>query len=247
MPGMDTAATGESACSGAAGLRDTAMLRLRKAIVLLQEDDGFAVLMCSWVEGHWWDVGCGMWDVRQAARQLSQRCGAREDGGTEKKLRARHQHSTPSTLHTLHAHARLQGPSATHSPTHPLTRRYRATPAGPAATTTTTAPTMADSQLYEDTFHITSLNSQKYDRVSRIAGTSSDSTVAMTLDVNTELYPIATGDDVQLLLASTLNLDGTKDEKGWREPRGESTLADMWDYVCYGKVYRLEEGQGENM
>jgi len=108
---------------------------------------------------------------------------------------------------------------------------------------------MADSQLYEDTFQITSLNAQKYDRVSRIVGTSADSTVAMTLDINTELYPIATGDNVQLLLASTLNLDGTKDEKGWRDgaSRGEATLADMWDYVCYGKVYRLEEGEGENM
>jgi len=43
---------------------------------------------------------------------------------------------------------------------------------------------------------------------------------------------------------STLNLDGSKDdEKGsWRENRGEQTLADLWDYVCYGKVYRFEEG-----
>ncbi len=107
---------------------------------------------------------------------------------------------------------------------------------------------MADSQLYEDTFNITSLNQQKYDRVTRITGTSSDNTTVMTLDINHELYPIATGDNVQLMLASTLNLDGTKDEKGWRESsRNESTLADLYDYVCYGKVYRFEEGQGDNM
>ena len=70
----------------------------------------------------------------------------------------------------------------------------------------------------------------------------------MTLDINHELYPILTGENVQMLLATTLNLDGTKEEKGWREQApGEQTLADMYDYVCYGKVYRFEEGEGENM
>lgn len=107
---------------------------------------------------------------------------------------------------------------------------------------------MADSQLYEDSFSITAVNSQKYDRVSRITATSSDNLTVCSLDVNTELYPVAVNDPVQLMLASTLNLDGTKDERGWRPmAQGESTLADMWDYVCYGKVYRFEEGEGDNM
>ena len=51
------------------------------------------------------------------------------------------------------------------------------------------------------------------------------------------------------MLASTLQLDGTKDEgKGWRDVgRGEPTLADMYDYVCHGKVYRFSDGEGETM
>ena len=54
---------------------------------------------------------------------------------------------------------------------------------------------------------------------------------------------------MQLVIASTLALDGTKDDgKGWREVgRGEASLADMFDYVCHGKIYRFEEGDGENM
>ncbi|KAF2188086.1 DNA-directed RNA polymerases i, ii, and iii 145 kDa polypeptide [Zopfia rhizophila CBS 207.26] len=105
---------------------------------------------------------------------------------------------------------------------------------------------MADSQLFEETFSITSINGQKYDRVSRIFGTSTDNTTSMSLDINHELFPTATGESVQMVLATTLNLDGTKDEKGWREvSRAESTLADMYDYVCHGKVYRFEEGDGE--
>lgn len=108
---------------------------------------------------------------------------------------------------------------------------------------------MADATLFDDTFTVTSLNNQKYDRVSRITGTSSDSLTVLSLDINHEIYPVSVGESLQVVLASTLNLDGTKDEagKGWREKSDENSLADMFDYVCWGKVYRFEEGEGENM
>jgi DNA-directed RNA polymerases I, II, and III subunit RPABC3 len=108
---------------------------------------------------------------------------------------------------------------------------------------------MSDSQLFEDTFTVTSVNSQKYDRVSRISCTSTDNLTTFTLDVNSELYPCAVGESLSLALASTLSLDG-KDEDAsgtgrtsWREVgMGENTLANEYDYVCHGKVYRFEEG-----
>lgn len=54
------------------------------------------------------------------------------------------------------------------------------------------------------------------------------------------------------MLASTLSLDGSKDDsqtKGWRDvARGiEPSLADEYDYVCHGKIYRFEEGDEETM
>ena len=51
------------------------------------------------------------------------------------------------------------------------------------------------------------------------------------------------------MLASTLALDGTKDDgKGWRDVgKGVGTLADLYEYVCHGKIYRFEEGDGEMM
>ncbi|MCJ1369059.1 DNA-directed RNA polymerases I, II, and III subunit RPABC3 [Loxospora ochrophaea] len=108
---------------------------------------------------------------------------------------------------------------------------------------------MSDSQLFEDTFTVNAINSQKYDRVSRISGSSENNETFFTLDVNTELYPCAVGDRMHLLLASTLSLDGSKDDaKGWRDvSRGEQSLADMYDYVCHGKNYRFEEGESETM
>jgi len=106
----------------------------------------------------------------------------------------------------------------------------------------------SDATLWDDSFQVTLLDNARYDRVGRISGKSTDSLSDMTLDVNTDLYPISVGETVQMLLASTLNLDGTKDdEKGWRDTakRDEITLAQQYDYVCYGKVYRFEEGKDD--
>ncbi|KAF2744290.1 DNA-directed RNA polymeras-like proteines i [Sporormia fimetaria CBS 119925] len=107
---------------------------------------------------------------------------------------------------------------------------------------------MADAQVFEETFQITSLNNEKYDRVTRIYGSSSDNSIAMQLDINHELFPVSVGDNVNMVLARTLNLDGTKgDDKGWRDlSKGEPTLADMFDYVCFGKNYRFEDNEGQS-
>ena len=108
---------------------------------------------------------------------------------------------------------------------------------------------MGDSQLYSDTFTITDVNAQKYDRVSRLKGNTENGDTEFTLDVNTELYPCSVSERMTLVIASTLSLDGTRDDsKGWRGVgRGEQTTADDFDYVCHGKVYRFEEGDDENM
>lgn len=110
---------------------------------------------------------------------------------------------------------------------------------------------MADAQLYEESFTVTQVNKETYDRVHRLDATSLDATTKLILDINCELYPMHANENFQVLVASTLNLDGTKDEtaSGWRGNRpGEATLADMWDYVCYGKVYKVEDPEsGERM
>lgn len=108
---------------------------------------------------------------------------------------------------------------------------------------------MGDSNLFSDTFTVTNINNLKYERVGRLSGNTENGDTQLSLDINTELFPCAVGDRLQLLLASTLSLDGTKDEgKGWRAVGGgDTSLADDYDYVCYGKIYRFEEGDEENM
>lgn len=109
---------------------------------------------------------------------------------------------------------------------------------------------MSDNIVYESSFRVSDINNKKYDRVSRIRALNDSSPdTELYLDVNTELYPIEIDDRVTVALAHSLNLDGSKDDsKGWRNVgRGEQTLADEYDYVCHGKVYRFEEGDGPNM
>ncbi|KAI9665488.1 MAG: DNA-directed RNA polymerases I, II, and III subunit RPABC3 [Alyxoria varia] len=142
---------------------------------------------------------------------------------------------------------------------------------------------MSETQLYDSHFTITTVDTSKYDRVSRITGTSMDSTTVMTLDINSDLYPVATNESIQLVLASTLSIDGSLNKDmaagsaggaGWRDVAGTGgqgvksgpgaggrgvngvngaaaeqggNLADMFDYVCRGKIYRFEQGGEENL
>lgn len=103
-----------------------------------------------------------------------------------------------------------------------------------------------DATLFEESFTITDYDQSKYDRVARISCTSSDSQTVMALDINTELFPSAVGDSLHVVLSTTLSPDGARDDdKGWRDVGkggdAPATLADLYDYVCYGKLYKFEE------
>lgn len=108
------------------------------------------------------------------------------------------------------------------------------------------ADVQSDASLFEDHFSVTDLDHKKYDRAGRITAKSNDNQTSLELDINTELFPIAIGDNLHVMLVSTLNHDGSRDDdKGWRDIArpGVTTLADNFDYVCYGKVYKFEDGK----
>ncbi|KAK9315861.1 hypothetical protein V1522DRAFT_404829 [Lipomyces starkeyi] len=106
--------------------------------------------------------------------------------------------------------------------------------------------------LFDDLFTITTLDNKRYDRVSRITATSnSSSDIHLTLDINTELFPISTGEILSVAIAKTLATESSStsaSSSGWREPKpGERGLADDYDYVMYGTVYKFEEGKNDNI
>ncbi|OVA12728.1 RNA polymerase [Macleaya cordata] len=103
--------------------------------------------------------------------------------------------------------------------------------------------------LFEDIFTLIRLDpdGKKFDKVSRIEAKSEQFDMYMQLDVNTEIYPLSVGDKFTMVLAPTLSLDGTPDT-GYFTQGGRKSLADKFEYVMHGKLYKIsEEGSGINV
>lgn len=78
----------------------------------------------------------------------------------------------------------------------------------------------------------------KFNRVSRfVAVTSGDAPLELLIDINISLFPLAEGSRFGLALSSTLDPTG-----GTADGLDPSVLsvADDYDYVMHGKVYRCE-------
>lgn len=106
--------------------------------------------------------------------------------------------------------------------------------------------------LFDDIFNVTEVDAARYNKVSRIVASSTTSAdIKITLDINSDLFPVKANDSVTITLASSLSLDENEEKNttaSWRPPRaGEKTLADDYDYVMYGTVYKFEEGKDDKI
>ncbi|QRV76750.1 RNA polymerase rpb8 domain-containing protein [Ceratobasidium sp. AG-Ba] len=106
--------------------------------------------------------------------------------------------------------------------------------------------------VFDDLFTVTAIDmdGKKFDRVSRLVATSSNLGMHMTLDYNIELYSLKVDDKFTLVLASSLSRGGAADEGKdvWRpDGKGQQGLEEDYEYVMYGKVYKFDEGQADNV
>lgn len=100
--------------------------------------------------------------------------------------------------------------------------------------------------LFEDIFEVTALNPEKkiFERVNRIAATGTTFECDLLLDINCEIYSIQESDRITIVLAGTLNLDGTPDDHFSFTGQsgggaGEPSLADNYEYVMHGRVFEI--------
>ncbi|KIJ08917.1 hypothetical protein PAXINDRAFT_139074 [Paxillus involutus ATCC 200175] len=118
----------------------------------------------------------------------------------------------------------------------------------------------SSSIVFDDIFTINGIDKEgkKFDRVSRLYARSKNYDMDMTLDYNTELFPLAEGQHFAMALASSLARDGgasagvdgagaeDKDKDVWRpDGKGRKGLEEDYDYVMYGKVYKFDGGTAE--
>ncbi|CAK9437269.1 uncharacterized protein LODBEIA_P16470 [Lodderomyces beijingensis] len=104
--------------------------------------------------------------------------------------------------------------------------------------------------LFENSFVVDSTDPGRYNKVTRITGHTTNASkeselVNITLDINSELFPVKSNDSLAIALASSLGNDSSMltSNGSWRPPRPEDkkSLADEYDYVMYGTVYKFEE------
>ncbi|QPG77188.1 DNA-directed RNA polymerases I, II, and III subunit RPABC3 [Brettanomyces nanus] len=111
------------------------------------------------------------------------------------------------------------------------------------------------STLFDDIFNVESVDPGRYTKVCRIVATSTTSPdTKITIDVNTELFPVSKSDTLTITLAKSLNVDDSAESEmftangSWRPPKpNQRSLTDDYDYVMYGTVYKFEEGSNDKI
>ena len=95
--------------------------------------------------------------------------------------------------------------------------------------------------IFEDIFDIKDMDpdGKKFDRVSRLHCESESFKMDLILDVNTQIYPMELGEKFRMVIASTLG-DDAADDVGEYQDISRFPKADQYEYIMYGKVYRLE-------
>ena len=98
--------------------------------------------------------------------------------------------------------------------------------------------------IFEDIFEVTQLNpdGKKFESVNRLQATGGTFDCELLLDINCDIYNIHEKDNITLVLATTLHLDSTPaDHFSYSTTqRGESSLADQYDYVMHGRVFDVQ-------
>lgn len=76
-------------------------------------------------------------------------------------------------------------------------------------------------------------------------GTTETLGMNLVLDINCELFPLSKGQKVNFILTKSIKPDGSSSAS--YNPNEGPSLADKFEYVCYGQVYKLEEIPGGKM
>ena len=84
--------------------------------------------------------------------------------------------------------------------------------------------------------------------VSRIHGESESFKMGLILDVNIQLYPMKIEDKFRLVLSTSLKDEAVTEDADFLTMEDGPSLADSFEYVMHGKVYRIEadEVSGES-
>ena len=89
--------------------------------------------------------------------------------------------------------------------------------------------------VFDDTFEVSAVDNEKFENVGRVKAKAQTFLADIEVDINTDIYPIQVKDTLRIAVAST----GSSQMENW-DGQGSAigSLADDYEYVMYGKVYK---------
>jgi len=93
---------------------------------------------------------------------------------------------------------------------------------------------------FDDTFKVLSIDSERFDKVSRVKAQAQTFLADIEIDINTDIYPVRVGETVSIAVATT------GEEAAWDSAASRlgGGLLDAYDYAMFGKVYKKVDGSG---
>lgn len=106
-------------------------------------------------------------------------------------------------------------------------------------------------RVFEEIVEIKSIDKdiKIFDKVQRCEGITRDTNYYITMDINSEIYPMKVGSAYTLLLAKSIYNDGSSTPKEFNYElflNTKNTLIDSFDYVMCGKVFQFSNDIKEN-
>ena len=96
---------------------------------------------------------------------------------------------------------------------------------------------------FEDTFEILSIDSERFEKVSRIKAQAQTFLADIEIDMNTEIFPVSSKDTVSIALATAAE-SSAWDSSGARSGMG---LIDSYEYALFGKIFKKVANAGDRV
>lgn len=103
--------------------------------------------------------------------------------------------------------------------------------------------------LFTDTFevvridwdHVKKVKDKKFDQVSRIEAKSEFYDYYITIDINTNIYPVKEDEKIEVMLSSSLNESAEANESGYNPSKELDSRADSYEYIMQGRVFKYSQ------
>ena len=104
---------------------------------------------------------------------------------------------------------------------------------------------------FEDTLEVKSIDKDAkiFDKIQRVEGITRDTHCYITMDINSEIYPMKVGTSYSILLAKSIYDSEPKNFQYELFSNTKNTLIDKYDYVMCGKVFQFSKDkkkEGDN-